>query len=98
MKVKNKDLLAAAGLTMTSAGMVLAWPTMDLAVARWFYRPGEGFFANDWWPIQAVYKGAPWLLQLALVASALVPWFSRKKSRATGGAMRWHGCWWRLSA
>ena len=72
MKIKNKDLLAAAGLTLASAGMVLAWPTMDLAVARWFYRPGEGFFANDWWPIQAVYKGAPWLLQLALVASALV--------------------------
>jgi len=70
MKAKNKDLLAAAGLTLACAGLVLTWPTMDLAVAGWFYRPGEGFFANAWWPIQAVYVGAPWLLQLTLAASA----------------------------
>ena len=72
MKAKNKDMLAAAGLTLACAGLVLTWPTMDLAVAGWFYRPGEGFFANAWWPIQAVYVGAPWLLQLTLAASALV--------------------------
>ena len=72
MKAKNKDLLAAAGLTLACAGLVLTWPTMDLAVAGWFYLPGEGFFANAWWPIQAVYVGAPWLLQLTLAASALV--------------------------
>lgn len=72
MKAKNKDLLAASGLTLACVVMVLVWPSMDLAIAGWFYRPGEGFFANAWWPIRAVYKGVPWLLQLALVASVLI--------------------------
>ena len=73
---------------MACAGMVLAWPSMDLAVAGWFYRSGEGFFANDWWPIQAVYKGAPWLLQLALAASAS----ALIQQARTDGRRKAHSC------
>lgn len=50
-------------------------PTLDLRLSGLFYRPGEGFFLDHSWPVQALYLGTRWLVvALALALLGALGW------------------------
>ena len=49
-------LLAGALITLLLAGLV------DLPLSNLFYRAGQGFFLDQDWPVQLLYRGTPWLI------------------------------------
>ena len=59
----------------------VAWPRLDLAVSRWFYRPDQGFWMADQPWVIAVHHTVPWLGRILLLVALLLwvlAWLSRR--------------------
>jgi lipid A 4'-phosphatase len=50
-------------------------PTLDLQLSGLFYRPGQGFFLDQGWPVQLLYRGTRWLVvAMALALLGALGW------------------------
>jgi lipid A 4'-phosphatase len=68
--------------TLVAATLLfLAFPGLDLWASGLFYRPGEGFFLQDWPPFRLVYDLVPHLTQgvVLLVLAGFLWWWLRRR-------------------
>jgi lipid A 4'-phosphatase len=74
-------------LFLAFANLMLAFPGIDLAVARWFYTPDEGFKALGAPWERALYRSVPVLMVAGNVALVLVWALNRLRSRRGAAAL-----------
>ena len=64
-------LLYLAAMVAAGALFLLA-PGIDLWVSGLFFRPQEGFFLADAWPVRALYLSVPWIVASQIVGIPLL--------------------------
>lgn len=65
-------------LSLICIAVYSAFPTLDLAVARWFYTPAQGFIADQWSWVSAWHMSVPWVGRAMLMCSLLV-WMAGRR-------------------
>jgi lipid A 4'-phosphatase len=60
-----------AGLLLLIGALFLLVPAIDLAAARLFYVPGEGFPLGGWTPLAFVEDAVPWITKLIVLVVAI---------------------------
>lgn len=70
-------------LSLICMGVYVAWPTLDLQVARWFYAPDIGFAAVQWPWVNVWHESVPWVGRAMLLCSL---WVWGLRSRVTSPA------------
>lgn len=68
---RTSILVPLLALTLVVSGIFLLFPQLDIGASGLFHRPGEGFPADRFAPLNVLRYGA-WSLSWALVAIALV--------------------------
>jgi lipid A 4'-phosphatase len=64
--MRRRVVLYGAAVALTIAFFLIV-PQIDLWSAGLFYREG-GFYLSQWWPVQAIYAGVPYLTDAIVVA------------------------------
>lgn len=84
---RQREAAWLAAAVIGACLLVVAWPAMDMQVSGMAYVPGQGFAANTWGWVRAVYEAVPWIGR-GLAVLALLCLIFRKASQHLLG-QRW---------